>query len=78
MEYYFWVGLFAPKGTPASVIAVLRDAVRTAAHGPQYAEALENLGQELDYPDAPDFAAFWDADAARIEAAVRMIGRVPG
>src|SRR5262245_65511122 len=28
VEYYIWAGLFAPKGTPAAVIAKLRDAMR--------------------------------------------------
>jgi hypothetical protein len=25
----------------------------------------------------PDFAAFWDQDAARVKAAIKSIGRVP-
>jgi hypothetical protein len=28
--------------------------------------------------DQPEFAKFWDADAARIEAAIRTIGKVEG
>jgi hypothetical protein len=36
---------------------------------------MTNLGQELDYLDQPEFAKFWDADAARIEAAVKAIGK---
>ncbi len=39
---------------------------------------MTNLGQELGYQDQPEFAKFWDADAARIEDAVRSIGRVQG
>ena len=31
LEYYFWVGLFAPKGTPEPVIKTLRSAVDKAA-----------------------------------------------
>jgi hypothetical protein len=39
---------------------------------------MANLGQEVEYLDAPEFAKFWDADAARIEDAVKNIGRVQG
>jgi hypothetical protein len=28
--------------------------------------------------DGPDFAKFWDMDAARVEAAVKSIGKVEG
>ena len=78
IEYYLWVGLFAPKGTPANVVTYLRDAMKKAAHSDPFKTAITNLGQDLGYLDQPEFAKFWDADAARIEAAVREIGRVQG
>jgi hypothetical protein len=33
------------------------------------------VGLDLAYLDQPEFIKFWDEDAARIEAAVRQIGR---
>jgi tripartite-type tricarboxylate transporter receptor subunit TctC len=78
VEYYLWVGMFAPKGTPANVTSYLRDALNKAAHTDQFKTALANLGQELDYMDQPDFQKFWDADAKRIEDAVRAIGKQEG
>jgi tripartite-type tricarboxylate transporter receptor subunit TctC len=78
LEYYFWVGLFAPKATPARIIAELRDAVNKAAHGAQFNTALTNLGQELAYMDQPEFVRFWAADAERMEEAINQIGRVQG
>jgi tripartite-type tricarboxylate transporter receptor subunit TctC len=78
IEYYLWVGLFAPKGTPDTVVAYLRQALSTAAHSDQFKSALANLGQELDYMDLPEFAAFWATDTKRIEAAIRAIGKVEG
>jgi len=78
VEYYLWVGMFAPKGTPANVVTTLREALNKAAHTDQFKTALTNLGQELDYMDQPDFAKFWDADTNRIEAAIRDIGKVQG
>jgi tripartite-type tricarboxylate transporter receptor subunit TctC len=78
VEYYLWVGLFAPKGTPANVVTYWREVLNKAAHGEQFKAALANLGQELAYMDQPEFAAFWDADSKRIEAAIRSIGKVEG
>jgi len=78
LEYYLWVGLFAPKGTPANVVAYLRANVGKAAQTDIFKTAIANLGQELGYQDQPEFAKFWDADAARIEGAVKEIGRVQG
>jgi tripartite-type tricarboxylate transporter receptor subunit TctC len=78
IEYYLWVGAFAPKGTPDTVISYLRTTFDKAAHTDQFKTAMANLGQEVAYLDQPDFAKFWDADAKRIEQAVRQIGRVQG
>jgi tripartite-type tricarboxylate transporter receptor subunit TctC len=78
LEYYFWVGLFAPKGTPDAVIAKLREAIDTAAHSKEFLGTLDKLGQELAYMGQPEFAKFWAADAKIIEDAVNAIGRVQG
>lgn len=75
LEYYLWVGLFAPKGTPDTIIKVIREASDKAAHTEAFKTAMKNLGQELDYMDQPEFAKFWANDAAKIEAAVRSIGK---
>jgi len=76
IEYYLWVGMFAPKGTPAPVVETLRGALKQAAATEQFKTAMTNLGQEVEFLDQPAFAKFWDEDAARIEAAVREIGKV--
>jgi tripartite-type tricarboxylate transporter receptor subunit TctC len=78
LEYYFWVGLFAPKGTPEPVIKTLREALDKAAHSKQFLDTLDHLGQELAYMDQPEFAAFWTADSKRQEDAINAIGRVQG
>ena len=78
LEYYFWVGLFAPKGTPDSVVAKLREAIKAAAHSKEFLGTLDKLGQELAYMDQPEFAQFWAADAKKMEEAINSIGRVQG
>jgi tripartite-type tricarboxylate transporter receptor subunit TctC len=76
VEYYLWVGVFAPKGTPDNVVTFLRESINKAAHTDQFKGAMTNLGQDLGYLDQADFKKFWDADTKRIEDAIRQIGRV--
>ncbi|MCX7297107.1 MAG: tripartite tricarboxylate transporter substrate binding protein [Hyphomicrobiales bacterium] len=65
VEFSLWVGVFAPKGTPAPVVKTLGDTIK-------------NIGDEVAYLDQAGFAKFWDEDAKRVEAAVQSIGRVQG
>jgi tripartite-type tricarboxylate transporter receptor subunit TctC len=74
-EYYLWVGLFAPKGTPADIVATLSAALDKAALSEQFKSVVNSLGQEYSYQNAKDFAAFWAADAKRSDEAVQLIGK---
>lgn len=76
VEYTLWSGMFAPAGTPESVVKKLRDAVRAAIEDAQFRSAMEKLQARLAYLDAPDFAKFWEADAARLSAVVRRMGKL--
>jgi tripartite-type tricarboxylate transporter receptor subunit TctC len=78
IEYYLWVGLFAPKGTPEPIITKLRDETRTTVATDRFKQAMTNLGNDVAYLDQAEFKAFWDTDARRIEDAVRAVGRVDG
>jgi tripartite-type tricarboxylate transporter receptor subunit TctC len=78
IEFYLWVGLFAPKGTPEPVVTKIRDFSRQVATADQFKQLMANIGQEVDYLDQADFKTFWDTDAKRVEDAVRQIGKVEG
>jgi len=75
VEYYLWVGIFTPKGTPANVLSVLNGAIDKAAHAEQYTSAIANVGLEPDYLDTAAFAKFWEQDVKRAAEAVKLIGR---
>jgi tripartite-type tricarboxylate transporter receptor subunit TctC len=75
VEYYLWVGMFAPKGTPAPIVAALREAIGKAVQSEKFTAALANAGQELAYLDGPDFQKFWDADGRKTDEAVISIGK---
>jgi len=76
VEFSLWVGVFAPKNTPAPIIKVLGEAIKKAATGDQFKTAINNIGDEVAFLDQTAFAKFWDEDAKRVEAAVHAIGRV--
>jgi tripartite-type tricarboxylate transporter receptor subunit TctC len=78
IEYYLWVGIFAPKGTPPQIVSTLSSAIDKAANTDQFKSAIANLGLEGGYLNARDFTKFWDADAKRSDEAVAAIGRVEG
>jgi tripartite-type tricarboxylate transporter receptor subunit TctC len=78
LVYYLWVGLFAPKGTPAGIVSTLGGAIDKAAASPQFGSAIANIGLEPGYLSAANFAAFWEEDAKRSDDAVKSIGRVQG
>jgi len=76
VEFSLWVGLFAPKGTPDTVVARLRAESKKAVESEPFRKAIANIGDEVAYLDQPEFAKFWDADAKRVETAVESIGKV--
>lgn len=78
IEFYLWVGLFAPKATPEPIVTKIRDFTRAAVMTPKFKELMTNVGQDVDYLDQAEFRAFWDADAKRVEDAIHSIGRVEG
>ena len=67
-----------PRARLTQLISKLRTVLSKAAHTDSFKAALVNLGQDLAYLDQPEFAKFWDADAQRIQDAVRQIGKVEG
>ena len=76
VEYYIWAGMFAPKATPEPVMKVLRDTARRVVEDPAFKKAMANVDSLVQYMDAPDFQKYWEADAKRLAALVRMVGKV--
>jgi tripartite-type tricarboxylate transporter receptor subunit TctC len=78
VEYYLWVGIFAPKATSADIVSTLNAAIDKAANSDLFKTAITNAGLEPDYLNAAGFAKFWAEDAQRSDEAVKLIGRVQG
>ena len=75
-EFYIWTGIFVPAATPAPIISRLRETVRAAATSPEFAATMEKVSTPVAYLDAPEFAKYWERDAARLKSAVEKIGKV--
>jgi tripartite-type tricarboxylate transporter receptor subunit TctC len=71
-----WSALFVPSGTPDAVVQRLRAAARAAGADPAVQRTVATAGSPLAYQDAPEFQAYWDADAALMTRAVQKIGKV--
>jgi tripartite-type tricarboxylate transporter receptor subunit TctC len=50
-----WFGLFAPKGTPANIVARLSEEIAKAAALPDIKEKLALVAQTAQHQSAPDF-----------------------
>ena len=76
IEYYIWAGMFAPRGTPEPVMKVLRDAARRAVGDADFKATMVKLNSPIQYMDAPEFNQYWQADAKRLAAVVKIVGKV--
>jgi len=75
VEFYIWSAVVAPAGIPPNVQHRLRAAVRAAVADPLFTGAMAKVSTPISYLDAPEFKDFWVADAKRLTAAVRKIGK---
>ena len=75
-EFYIWAGVFAPKATPAPVLAKLREAVRQAVQEPEFKDAMAKQETPIAFKQGDEFQRFFDADAKRLAEGVRRVGRV--
>lgn len=75
-EYAQWSGLFIPRDTPEPVAQRLRAAARAAAQDGKVKEIILNAGSPVLFQDTGDFEKYVQADAARMAAVVRRIGKL--
>src|SRR5205823_2324062 len=63
VQFAQWSALFVPTGTPDDIVQRLRAASRKVAADPMVQQTIATAGSPLAYQDAPEFQAYWDADA---------------
>jgi tripartite-type tricarboxylate transporter receptor subunit TctC len=75
-EYAQWSGLFIPKATPEPIAQRLRAVAKVAAQDARVKEIILGAGSPVLYQDSPDFEKYVQADASRMAAVVKRIGKV--
>ena len=75
-EFYIWAGVFAPKATPAPILAKLRESVRQAVAEPEFKDAMAKQETPIVFKQGEEFQRFFDADAKRLAEGVRRVGKV--
>ena len=76
VEFYIWVGIFAPTGTPPAVVTRIRDASRAVAQDPDFIRIMAGSGNTLDHRDGEAFQRFYNEDSARLLRVVRALGKI--
>lgn len=76
VEYYLWIGMFAPRNAPAPAVKTLREAIKQAVADPAFKTAMDKIQTPIAYKDADEFRAWWDAEAVRLAEVIKKIGRV--
>ncbi len=66
-----WYGLYAPKGTPADVIAKLTAAAKKAAHSPEFSTKIEQEGLSVVASDPAELDRYVKAEEARWKKIVK-------
>lgn len=76
VEFYLWVGLFAPAKTPDALVQNIRRDIGRAIQEPDFTQNMLKLGALIDYRDGQAFVEFLNKDVERITAAIQRIGKV--
>ena len=76
VEFYLWVGLFAPTGVPPEIMRTLRSAVDKAMRSSEMTKFAAGVQTELAYQDTEEFNRWWAADATKLTETVRRMGKI--
>ena len=66
VENGMWLGLVAPKNTPAPIVEKLREVTVKVTKDPTYVEAIRALGEEVRAMDGNELARYWDQESEEI------------
>jgi tripartite-type tricarboxylate transporter receptor subunit TctC len=69
-----WQAVFAPAGTPASIVERLNSEINDALRLPEVKTAYERLGADIEIMSAPEFAAFVAKEAKKWPPIIKATG----
>ena len=71
---YSWHGIFAPKGTPAPVLAAIEASLQRVARSPKFLANMEKLLLGVRYMGRQEFAAFFADQDAQSKVLIQNLG----
>lgn len=74
VAYDAWVGLAAPAGTPADVVAQLQSAVQAAMRDPQTRQAYANVGAEAAFMPGAEYTELLERERAQMKQLIADVG----
>ena len=74
LSIYSWHGVFAPKGTPAPVLAAVDASLQRVARSPKFLAQMEKLLLGVRYMGRQEFAAFFAEQDALTRPLVQSLG----
>ena len=72
-----WVGLFAPAGTPAPIVARLANELQKVIAQPEIGQRFQQLGAEARWMGPTEFRGYVNAEVARLPKVLADIGVQP-
>lgn len=75
LDARLWLGVFAQKGTPADVLAKLRESVRKMADDASFKTMMQRMGQQAEYLNADDLAKLWANDGKTLSSLIAQISK---
>lgn len=70
-----WVGMVAPKGTPAPIVERLRTLVKQVSVDPTFVDVIEKAGDEVAYADAETTRKAWGKEYERLQKLLSRMER---
>jgi tripartite-type tricarboxylate transporter receptor subunit TctC len=71
---YIWFGFFAPKHTPADIVARFHDAVDTATKSPEVIKKLGQQGVSVEHLSSADFGKLMQSETVKWQEVIRAAG----
>lgn len=70
-----WLGIFAQKGTPAPVLAKLRDGMKKMTEDPSFKTMMPRMGIVPEYLTAEELQKRWDSERATLKSVIDQVAK---
>jgi tripartite-type tricarboxylate transporter receptor subunit TctC len=72
-EFYAWVGIYAPKGTPMDIVKKLREVTVAVAKEKSFIDTIENTGDEVYFRNGDELAKYMDHESEMFSKIYKQI-----